>query len=228
MTVLEDRNISPLAQLFVNNVLAKNVTVSPTTYLGRPALKIAFSDAFQKYFEANGRNVADHPYFRIPFTRFFYEGIIEVDIAAERNQLADESVRAFAGITFHQQIDSDQSDTVYLRMTNGRLNNPQPPAERLARAIQYISPPKWEFFNLREQFPGKYEAGADIAEKRWNHLRLVVKNSSVTAYVDNATKPALQVALLGPNAPGPIALFVADGTDAYFSNLRITNTKMFY
>ena len=228
MTVLQDRNISPLAQILMNNVLAKNVTVSPTSYLGRPALKVAFTEAFQKFYTANNAVVPEHPYFRIPFTRFFYEGIIEVDIAAERNQLADESVRAFAGITFHQQINSAQSETVYLRMTNGRLNNPQPPADRLARAIQYISPPKWKFSDLREQFPGKYEAGADIAEKRWNRLRLVVKNNTVTAYVDNAAKPALQVALLGPNAPGPIALFVDDGTDAYFSNLRITNTKMFF
>ena len=224
MTVTQDRNMmmQPLAQTLLNNFFAVNVTVNPVAnYLGRPALKVAFTDAYQKYYTAN--NVVQSGAFqRIPLTRFFYEGTIDVDIAAEPNKYADEFTRAFAGVIFRQQING-ASDTVYFRMLNGRLNNPQPPADRLTRAIQYIAPPKWEFSNLREEFPGKYETGADIAAKRWNHLRLVVNNQTVSAYVDYATKPALQVSLLGANAPGWIAFFVDDATDAYFSNLRITN-----
>ena len=205
----------------MNNFLAQNVTVNRATYLGRPALKVAFTDAYQKYY-TNAGFVQTLAYVGIPFTRRFFEGIIDVDIAAERNKYADESIRAFAGILFRKQAEN-QGEIVYLRMTNGRLNNPQPePAERLSRAIQYVSPPKWDFLTLRTEYPGKYEAGADIAEKRWNHLRLVVKNNTVSAYIDKAAKPSLQVPLLGTSAPGSIALFVDDSTDAYFSNFRIT------
>jgi hypothetical protein len=48
-------------------------------------------------------------------------------------------------------------------MTNGRLNDPAPPAPRIERAIQYVAHPDFHFAVSREQFPGRYEKGADIA-----------------------------------------------------------------
>jgi len=209
----------------LSDFFVKNVTVNSTTYLGRPALKLAFTDAYQQYlYTANVAN--GEAYFRIPLSFNFYEGTIDVDIAAENNQYADDSSRAFAGVIFHQQL-NDQSDIVYLRMLNGRLNNPPPPSPRIDRALQYMSLPQWTFDKLREQFPGKYETGADVAEKRWVHLRLVVKNNTVSAFIDYATTPVVQqLPLLGANAPGWVALFVDDATDAYFSNLRIRRSMM--
>ena len=221
MTVTQDRNMmmQPLAQTLLNNFFAVNVTVNPVAnYLGRPALKVAFTDAYQKYYTANNV-VQSGAFLRIPLTRFFYEGTIDVDIAAERNIYADESVRAFAGIAFRKQSNT-QYDMVYLRETNGQLNEVVPPGERINRAIQYVSVPKWDFDVLRTQFPGKYEAGAPIAEKRWSHLRLLVKNNTISASVDG--KPIFnQIQLLEKNPAGSIAYWVDVGTDAYFSNLRI-------
>jgi hypothetical protein len=36
------------------------------------------------------------------------------------------------------------------------------PSPRDQRAIQYFGYPDWKFDRLREQYPGDYEAGADI------------------------------------------------------------------
>lgn len=209
---------SPLAVFVMQYFFTNNVNVDRAEYLGRPALKVAFTDEYQQTNEAAQANA----YVTIPLT-YFYEGTIEVDIAAERNSYANEFSRAFAGVAFRSQPDPKKEtyDLVYLRMTNGLLNNPPPPEDRAVRAVQYISPPKWTFDNLREQFPGKYEAGAKIAEKRWNHLRLTVKNNTVQVFIDYDPTPVLNVPLLGTRAPGPIAFWVDDATTAYFSNLQI-------
>ena len=106
-------------------------------------------------------------------------------------------------------------------MTNGLLNTPPPSGERAIRAIQYVSVPKWDFDTLRQNFPGKYEAGAKIAEKRWNHLRIQVKNNTVSTFIDLDRKPVLEVPLLEANLRGPIRLWVGDSTTANFSNLRV-------
>ena len=126
----EERNM--LAQFF-----AKNVTVNPATYLGRPALKLAITDAYQQYL--NTANIANaDAYLRIPFTFNFYDGTIDVDIAAENNKYADENVRAFAGVLFRQQLNG-QSDIVYFRMLNGRLNNPPPESTNWSRHSIHVS-----------------------------------------------------------------------------------------
>lgn len=211
----------PLAVFIMQQFFSTNVNVSRADYLGRPALKVAFTDEYQKNYAINGV-VQANAYVRIPLT-YFYEGTIEVDIAAERNSYADEFSRAFAGVAFRLQpdINKETYDVVYLRMTNGLLSNPPPPEPRNVRAIQYISPPNWHFDTLREQFPGQYEAGAKIAEKRWNHLRITVKNNTASVFIDYDPKAVLSVSMLGTRSPGPIAFWVDDATTAYFSNLQI-------
>lgn len=212
----------PLAVLLMQQFFSKNVTVDRADYLGRPAFKVAFTDSYQEYYRSQDVQQSS-AYVTVPLTEKFYEGIIDVDIAAERNSYADnQTSRAFAGIAFRTQSSNKELfDLVYLRMTNGLLNNPPPSEERALRAIQYISSPKWTFDNLRQQFPGKYETGAKIAEKRWNHLRLIVKNNSVSAFIDSDSQPVLIANLLSDNPPGSIAFWVDDATTAYFSNLQI-------
>ena len=209
---------APIAFLLMKNQLAHNVDLQLKQYNGRMAVKVAFTEAYVEEYKKSPVLLAES-HVQIPLTCNFYEGTIDVDIAAERNIYADESVRAFAGIAFRKQSNT-QYDMVYLRETNGQLNEVVPPGERINRAIQYVSVPKWDFDVLRTQFPGKYEAGAPIAEKRWSHLRLLIKNNTISASVDG--KPIFnQIQLLEKNPAGSIAYWVGDGTDAYFSNLRI-------
>ena len=207
-----------MAVLIMQRFFSNNVNIERTNYQGRIALKVAFTEAYQ----LNNGTVQGNAYVTVPLTNF-YEGTIDVDIAAERNQYADENSRAFAGVAFRTQPSKRDVtyDLVYLRMTNGLLNTPPPSGERAIRAIQYVSVPKWDFDTLRQNFPGKYEAGAKIAEKRWNHLRIQVKNNTVSTFIDLDPKPVLEVPLLEANLRGPIRLWVGDSTTAYFSNLRV-------
>jgi len=209
---------APIAFLLMKNQLAYNADLRLKQYNGRMAIKVAFTDAYQKQYD-NGTVFQQNSLAQIPLTCDFYEGTIDVDIAAERKIHAEEGTRAFAGIAFRKQSNT-QYDLVYLRETNGQLNQIIPPGERINRAIQYVSVPKWDFITLRTQYPGKYEAGAPIAEKRWSRLHLLIKNNTFSASIDG--KPIFnQVPLLEKNPAGSIAYWVGDGTDAYFSNLRI-------
>ncbi len=209
---------SPLAFLLMENYLANNVAIQRKKYLQRSALRMSLTDAYQKLLQEDSTIILSDGHVEVPLTNF-YEGTIDINIAAERNRHASNLTRGFAGIAFRKQS-SNQYELVYLRVTNGQLNRIQPPGERIDRAVQYVSLPQWDFDTLRTQFPGKYEAGAKIAEKRWNRSRLLVKNSTITASIDGQIV-LNQIPLLGINLTGSIAYWVGDGTDAYFSNLRI-------
>ena len=160
----------------MQNYLSNNVVIETTNYLGREALKVSLTQGYQKYVTESGL-VQANGYVQVPLTTF-YSGTIDVDIAAVRNRYADDNARAFAGIIFRKQSEN-QYDCVYLRMTNGQLNTVRPPNERLNRAVQYISPPQWTFETVRNEYADQYEVAANIGEKRWNHLRCKVSETSL-------------------------------------------------
>lgn len=124
----------------MKNQLAHNVDLQLKQYNRRMAVKVAFTEAYVEEYK-NSTALLAESHAQIPLTCDFYEGTIDVDIAAERNIHADESVRAFARIAFRKQSNT-QYDMVYLRETNGQLNQVVPPGERINRAIQYVSLPK--------------------------------------------------------------------------------------
>ena len=130
--------------------------------------------------------------------------------------------RAFAGRSFHISPDFETHETVYLRMTNGRLNAPPPPPLRIDRAVQYVAHPDFHFDVSREAFPGRYEKGADIAIGRWHRLRLEVQGAHLRALVDGVevlTVDNLHYA----GRRGPVGLFVGDGSRSLFTNLRVVS-----
>ena len=59
-------------------VLARNLTVNQATYLGHPAVKVAFTEAYQKHNTAGATGQAK-ACVSIPLAQLFYEGIIDVD-----------------------------------------------------------------------------------------------------------------------------------------------------
>lgn len=195
--------------------LSRNVGIQRTVYLGRPALKVAYTDEYQNSVgqSDSARSVG---FVEIPLTTFF-EGSIQIDVASERNgktRLADGGV----GLAFRIQS-SDRYELVYLRTASGKLDFLPP--STVGHAIQYASPREWTHDVLRNRFPGRYEAAAKIGQKRWHRLHLSVRNNSVAVYIDNNPRPALQVNLLGVHNRGSVAYWVNSGTNAYFSNLKI-------
>jgi hypothetical protein len=194
------------------------VTASRRHWNGRDCLALELTGAEQagrldKTRSGNG------PSFAIVH-RDFTDGVIEAAIGAELTGKGAPDDRGFAGLSFHIGPDFETHETVYLRMTNGRLNAPPPPPPRIDRAVQYVAHPDFHFDVSRERAPGRYEKGADIAIGRWHRLRLEIRGTRVRALVDGAevlTVDDLHYAGRG----GPVGLFVGDGSRAFFADLGI-------
>lgn len=92
--------------------------------------------------------------------------------------------RGFSGVAFHLSADAKTYEAVYLRMTNGTLNDPPP---RDPRAVQYVAHPDFHFFVSRERYPGKYEKAAPASLGRWHRLRLDVQHNRLQTFVDGTT-----------------------------------------
>jgi hypothetical protein len=147
--------------------------------------------------------------------------VIDVDLAAELTGLGARESRGFVGVAFHIDVAAETYEAVYLRMTNGRLNRPMPPAPRVDRAIQYVADPDFHYAVSRERFPGRYERGADVALGQWHHLRLEIGASRARALVDGHEALALGE-LHYAGREGAVGLFIDDGTRGYFlRGLRI-------
>ena len=163
-------------------IAANLVTASRRHWNGRDCLALELTDDEQAG-RLNKTRSGNGPSFAIVH-RDFTDGIIEAAIGAELTGKGAPDDRGFAGLSFHIGPDFETHETVYLRMTNGRLNVPPPPSPRIDRAIQYVAHPDFHFDVSRDAFPGRYEKGADIAIGRWHRLRLEVRGTHLRALVD--------------------------------------------
>jgi len=192
----------------------QQVEVKRSAFEGRDCLAIEITDE-----EMRARNAGigvNGPSFAVVH-RGFGNGTLQVDLAAQINGKGGPDVRGFVGLAFHISADLALYEAVYLRMSNGRLNRPPPPAPRIDRAIQYVAHPHLHFAVSREKFPGQYERGADVELDRWHRLALEIDGPSLRAYVDGV--PALDIANLAyANRRGPVGLWVGEGTRALFSD----------
>jgi len=144
----------------------------------------------------------------------FSSGIIEADIKGK-----DAMGQSFVGIAFHVQKDSSY-DAIYFRPFN--FFNAD--TARRHRAVQYISIPHYPWEKLRETWPGKYESNVTSVTNAndWFHVKLIVKGKTIKAFVNNETRPCLEVEKLSPTTRGAIALWVGNNSSGAFANLKIT------
>ncbi|HVY70915.1 MAG TPA: hypothetical protein VHH73_13365 [Verrucomicrobiae bacterium] len=140
------------------------------------------------------------------------EGTIELEIRGK-----DVRGQSFVGIAFHGK-DDKTFDAVYLRPFNFQS------VERGDHAIQYISMPDNDWNKLRANHPGKYEQPINPAPSPdvWVTLKLVVGKKNVAAFVNGSQKPALTVDLLNERSDGKLGLWVGNGSDGWFRNLKVT------
>jgi len=143
----------------------------------------------------------------------FSEGTIELEIKG-KNQPG----RSFVGIAFHGQ-DNRVFDAVYLRPFNFQAAE----QERRSHSIQYISIPGHDWSELRKSYPGKYEFAITPAPDpdSWVKLKLVVKGKNVAAFVNGSDVPVLTVELLNERLKGKVGLWVGNGSDGWFRNLKV-------
>lgn len=150
----------------------------------------------------------------------FHNGEIEIWLAGTRNAEAAESARGFTGIAFRIADDPTEYEAIYVRPTNGRADDQQ----RRNHSIQYISHPEYTWNKLRSDTPSKYEAYADMEPGKWIKYRLVVEGERAELYLNDAEQPNLIVKdlKLGDKS-GRIGLWIASGTTAYFSDIKVSD-----
>lgn len=178
--------------------------VEVTTYRGRRA--------FRMLLDTDGQTIA------LVKNSHFKDGTIEADVAGMPRQGAPEDVRGFVGISFRVQDEGHRFETVYLRMTNARADDQL----RRNHSVQYSSDPDFPWYRLRKENPGVYESYVDLDAGAWTKMKIVVRGTKASLYVNGAPQPCLIVndLKLGESS-GQIALFATSDTDAYFSNLRV-------
>jgi hypothetical protein len=148
----------------------------------------------------------------------FKDGTIEVDLVGMPREGAPNDCRGFIGVAFRVQGHGARFEAFYLRFTNGRADD----QVRRNHSTQYVSEPEYPWFRLRKENPGVYESYADIEEKAWTKVKIVVSGTKAQLYVNGASQPSLIVndLKLG-DARGQVALWTGSDTEAYFSKLKI-------
>lgn len=147
----------------------------------------------------------------------FAEGTIEVDVRGR-----DLQGQSFLGVAFHRKDDSTY-EVVYLRPFNFRAEDPV----RFQHAVQYATVPEFDWPRLRKEFPEEFENPVDksVSPTDWVPLRVVVKGATIQIFVGAVKSPALEVRKLGQLDRGQVGLWVGNGSDGHFANLRITPVK---
>ncbi|MFT3796669.1 hypothetical protein [Flavobacterium sp.] len=143
----------------------------------------------------------------------FSEGIIEFDVRGENLKQ-----HSFVGIAFHAKDDLTY-DAIYLRPFQFQSED-----EILRqRSIQYVSFPDFTWRKLREQFPGKYESAIVPSPdpNSWVKVKIVVKDGTVSTYINGNAQPSLVVQKVTNAVSGKIGFYVADTSGGDFANISI-------
>jgi hypothetical protein len=108
---------------------------------------------------------------------------------------------------------------MYIRPTNGRAEDQL----RRNRSAQYFSYPDFPWYRLRKETPGQYESYVDLVPGEWTRIRIEVAGEKARLYVNGAEQPTLMVndLKLGKGR-GAVGLWVGQGTEGYFTNLRVS------
>jgi hypothetical protein len=189
------------------NLTLDGVLASTVRHDGRDAVRLIEADDKRGGGMAivNGQSIRD--------------GTIEVDVAGRRGPHAVPSDRGFVGVVFRLTADRSKSEYIYLRPDNGRA------ADQVQRnhSVQYASHPDFPWPRLRKEFPEKYESYVDLQPGVWTRMRIEVSGVTARLYVHDNQQPNLIVNDLKHGvSEGGVALWIGPGSEAFFTNLRIT------
>ena len=127
----------------------------------------------------------------------------------------------FVGIAFRARPDASRYELFYLRPGNSGSDD----QAMRNHSVQYTSEPDFDWYRLRRQWPWVYEAYADLQPETWTKVKIEVAGRSARLYLNGSQKPSLVVdGLKGEDLRGGVALWPYEGEEAYFSNVRVTNT----
>jgi hypothetical protein len=197
----------PIAAQTIANLAPQNAKIAETTFKGRPAIQVIANP------DANNATS-----FAVIKDARFLNGTIEVDLAGQPSSGSFEGARGFVGIGFRLQPDG-KYEYIYLRPTNGRADD----QVRRNHSTQYSAHPDFSFADSRKQSPEKYESYVDLEPGVWTKYKIEIDGPKARLYVNGAAQPCLIVNdMKHEPREGGVALWVGPGTEAYFSNLKIT------
>ena len=139
----------------------------------------------------------------------FENGVIELDIAA---------IPTYTGLVFRARSDGIY-EGIYFRPQNSRHADPA----RREFTVQYHAAPRYTWHYLRERFPGRYEAAADLEPDAWFHVRIEVSGRTARVFVNDESEPCLEIEhLLHGVSIGTVGLWVGNTSGGTFANLTLT------
>lgn len=193
------------------NVLPNQVVSSMEKMNGQHVLKVVKDSTIQ---------AVDEPTFVRLKDLYFQNGIIEVKVLSRLLKNAPATARGFIGISFRIDDNNSKFESIYIRPTNGRADD----QIRRNHSIQYFSYPDYKFDRLRKESPEKYESYADMGLSEWITMKIVVNGAEAKLFLNNAKQPSLMVKDMkhGATLSGGIGLWVDEGTEGYFKDLKVT------
>ena len=194
----------------------RDVTVEAVTYHGRKAVRMmpALAADAELVAAKNGEGGG----IALLSGTSFHNGTIELEVAGKPRAGAASDARGFVGLAFRVAAEPSKYECVYLRPTNGRADDQL----RRNHSTQYISMPDYEWSRLRTEAPGRYESYADLTAGEWTKIKIEVNGVTARLYVNDSPQPVLVVNdLKHGDSEGAVALWIGEGTEAYFANLRL-------
>ena len=201
-------------KLAENELEAVNVSMSIEKWEGKEVVKVIMDSAVKS---------PDQPtYVRLKGIEF-QNGTIELKVLSRISPDAPAFARGFIGVTFRINRDNTKFESIYIRPTNGRADDQL----RRNHAIQYFSFPDYSFQRLRSEAAGQYESYADMGINEWISLRIVVIDAQAKLFLNDNPQPALIVndLKLGADNRGAVGLFVDNGTEGFFRDIKISRDK---
>lgn len=201
-------NVQTFALNDTKDLVLVNVKAEAVDYKGREAVRLT--------------NGTEKDGFALLQGTDFQDGTIEGEIALKITP-PPPGVRmpGFVGIAFRARPDASRYELFYLRPGNSRSND----QAMRNHSVQYTSEPDFNWYRLRRQWPWVYEGYADLQMETWTKFRIEVKGRSATLYLNGSELPSLVVdGLKGEDLRGGVALWGYPREEAYFSNVRITNS----
>lgn len=151
----------------------------------------------------------------------FRDGTIEVDIATHITTPPGVRMPGFTGLAFRALPDASHYEMFYVRPGNSHSDD----QAMRNHSVQYVAEPGFDWEKLRRQWPFIYESWTDLQFDEWTPVKIEIHGRVAKLYLNKSANPSLIVdGLKGEELEGPIALWGYAGEEAYFSNLRITNT----
>ena len=189
-----------------------NVKADSVEYKGRKAVRITKDKDTAK---------GDFDGFALLKGTDFQDGTIEADIALKITTPPGVRMPGFVGIAFRARPDASHYELFYLRPGNSHAED----QAMRNHSVQYASEPDFGWEKLRRAWPWVYEGHEELQTETWMKVKIDVKGRSARLYINGSEQPSLIVdGLKGEDLRGGIALWAYQGEEAYFSNLRITNS----